>query len=111
MNPVLEAALRSWSFDPLPLLTLALTALVYTRGWRQLHGQIPHRFPRWRLVAFLAGIAALFLAVASPLEAFAGLLLQVHMIQHLLLMMIAPPLILAGAPYLPILSGLPRVFT
>ena len=52
----------------------------------------------------------IFLAIASPLDAFGGLLLQVHMIQHLLLMMVAPPLILAGAPYLPILSGLPRVF-
>ena len=56
MNPALEAALRSWSFEPLPLVTLALTALVYKRGWRQLHSQIPHRFPHWRLVAFLAGI-------------------------------------------------------
>ena len=52
---------------------------------------------------------AIFLAIASPLDAFGGLLLQVHMVQHLLLMMVAPPLILAGAPYLPLLSGLPRV--
>src|SRR6185369_14543955 len=100
----------SWSFEPLPLLTLALLALVYTRGWHQLHRQIPHRFPRWRLVAFLAGIAALFLAIASPLDAFSGLLLQVHMIQHLLLMMVAPPLLLLGAPWLPLLCGLPRQF-
>src|SRR6185295_20191090 len=103
-------ALRSWSFEPLPLLTLALTALVYARGWRQLHRQIPHRFPRWRLVSFFGGIATLFLALLSPLDAFAGLLLQVHMIQHLLLMMIAPPLLLLGMPYLPLLCGLPRKF-
>ena len=45
------------------------------------------------------------------MDAFGGLLLQVHMIQHLLLIMVAPPLILAGAPYLPILTGLPRKFT
>jgi len=110
MNSALEAALRSWSFASLPILALALTALVYARGWRQLHRQIPHRFPRWRLVSFLGGIATLFLALLSPLDAFAGLLLQVHMIQHLLLMMIAPPLLLLGTPYLPLLCGLPRKF-
>ena len=98
MNPALEAALRSWSFEPLPLLALVLSGFFYWRGWRQLHRQIPHRFPHWRLCSFLAGVAVLFLAFASPLDAFAGMLLQVHMIQHLLLMMLAPPLLLLGAP-------------
>ncbi len=92
------------------MLALTLTVFFYGRGWRQLHRQIPHRFPRWRLFAFLAGITSLFLAIASPLDAFAGMLLQVHMIQHLLLMMVAPPLLLLGAPWLPLLCGLPRKF-
>src|SRR5262245_50236921 len=108
MSSTLQTALRSWTFEPLPILTLAVVALVYARGWRQLRRQVPHRFPGWRLAVFAAGIAALFLAISSPLDAFAGLLLQAHMIQHLLLMMIAPPLLLLGAPWLPLLCGLPR---
>ncbi|MFM8764238.1 MAG: cytochrome c oxidase assembly protein, partial [Spartobacteria bacterium] len=48
--------------------------------------------------------------LASPLDAFASWLLSVHMVQHLLLTMVAPPLILQGAPFLPMLSGLPRRF-
>ena len=58
--------------------------------------------------AFLGGLATLFLALASPIEPFAALLLQVHMIQHLLLMMVAPPLLWLGAPLFPMLRGLPR---
>lgn len=110
MNSALEAALCSWSFKPMPMLVLAAAVLVYARGWRQLHRQVPQRFPRWRLFAYLAAIAALFLAIASPLDAFAGLLLQAHMIQHLLLMMVAPPLLLLGSPWLPLLCGLPRTW-
>ena len=52
----------------------------------------------------------LWLAIASPLDAFSGLLLSAHMVQHLLLMSVAPPLILLGAPFLPLLRGLPRKF-
>jgi cytochrome c oxidase assembly factor CtaG len=66
---------------------------------------------RWhdgRPAAFLGGLAAIYLALASPIEPFSALLLQVHMLQHLLLMMVAPPLLWLGAPLFPLLRGLPR---
>jgi cytochrome c oxidase assembly factor CtaG len=66
---------------------------------------------RWHgghVAAFLGGLAAIYLALASPIEPFAALLLQVHMVQHLLLMMVAPPLLWLGAPLFPLLRGLPR---
>ena len=50
------------------------------------------------------------LAIASPIDAFASLLLRVHMRQHLFLMMVAPPLLLLGAPAIPLLRGLPPRF-
>jgi cytochrome c oxidase assembly factor CtaG len=53
-------------------------------------------------------LVTFWLAIASPLDAFSGLLLSAHMVQHLLLMSVAPPLILLGAPFLPLLRGLPR---
>src|SRR5262245_62486146 len=65
-------------------------------------------FPYTTLFRSLAGLAALFIAIASPLHAYADLLLTAHMLQHMLLMLIVPPLLLAGAPYLPLLRGLPR---
>ena len=55
----------------------------------------------WRLARFLGGLVTVYLAIASPIDAFAGLLLQVHMLQHLLLMTIAAPLLLLGAPAMP----------
>src|SRR5512133_3534718 len=84
--------------------------MLYLRGWLILHPISPKRFPAWRLFAFVGGLATLWLAVASPLDAFSGLLLSAHMVQHLLLMSVAPPLILLGAPLLPLIRGLPRQF-
>jgi cytochrome c oxidase assembly factor CtaG len=52
----------------------------------------------------------IWIALGSPLAAFDEELLTVHMLQHLLLMTIAPPLILIGAPLMPILHGLPQPF-
>ncbi len=103
--------LFSWAFAPVPTLGLFATAVVYFLGWRKLRHQVPGRFPAERLISFLLGLAAIFLALASPLDAFASWLLVVHMIQHLLLTMVAPPLLLLGSPMLPLLSGLPRRFT
>ena len=107
MSPTLDAFLRSWPFEPWLLVVLLLSAWVYWRGWRVLNRRAPERWHSGRLGAFLGGLAAVFLALGSPIEPFASLLLQVHMVQHLLLSMVAPPLIWLGAPLFPLLRGLP----
>jgi cytochrome c oxidase assembly factor CtaG len=85
-------------------LALALaTGVIYLRGWYALRAQMPERFTPARLAAFAGGLAAIAIALASPLDAFAGLLLRAHMLQHVLLTMIAPPLLWIGAPALPLL--------
>src|SRR5262245_15133492 len=107
MGQTLDAVLLSWPFDPWLLAVLALTAVIYIRGRLVLHRHDAHRWHSGRLAAFLGGLAAVALALASPIEPFAALLLQVHMLQHLLLMMVAPPLLWLGWPLLPLLRGLP----
>src|SRR5262249_1410342 len=108
MNPTFDAFVRSWPSEPWLVLSLLLAGSIYLRGWLALH---PPSSPRCRLahpIAFVGGLIAIFLALASPIEPFAALLLQVHMLQHLLLMMVAPPLLWLGAPFFPLLRGLPR---
>ncbi|MCX6970257.1 MAG: cytochrome c oxidase assembly protein [Verrucomicrobia bacterium] len=105
-----ESVLFSWAFLPVPAFGLLATAVVYFLGWRSLHAQVPWRFPVERLISFVGGLLVIYVALASPLDAFAGWLLVVHMVQHLLLTMVAPPLLLLGWPMLPLLSGLPRGF-
>src|SRR6185503_10718014 len=110
MSPTSQAIISSWSFDPRIAFGVLASLILYLRGWLILHQTLPMRFPSWRLFAFFAGLAALWLAIASPLDAFSGLLLSAHMVQHLLLLSVAPPLILLGSPLLPLLRGLPRKF-
>ena len=78
------------------------------RGWLRLHARVPQRFGGGHLAAFLGGLTAIAVALESPLHALGAQLLQAHMVQHLLLMMVAPPLLWLGAPLLPLLQGLPR---
>ncbi|HEY7424095.1 MAG TPA: cytochrome c oxidase assembly protein, partial [Gemmataceae bacterium] len=108
MSPTLDACLRSWPFDPWLLGALLFAVGVYLRGWLVLHRRDPRRWHGGRLAAFFGGLASIYLALASPIEPFAALLLQVHMLQHLLLMMAAAPLLWLGAPLFPLLRGLPR---
>jgi cytochrome c oxidase assembly factor CtaG len=89
-------------------LLLLLTGLVYLRGWLVLHRTAHNLFPVWRLVSFLSGLVLFLIAIASPLDALSGLLLSAHMIQHLLLLTVSPPLLLLGAPLLPLMRGFPR---
>ena len=97
-----------WDVPWIVTFTLALFAIIYVRGWMRIRCTRPAQFRVWRLATFLGGIIALFAAVASPLDTFSESLLFMHMAQHFVLMSIAPPLILLGAPVVPMLQGLPR---
>jgi putative membrane protein len=107
MTPDAQATLALWSTPIGVNVSLFLAGLIYAIGWLRLRAAFQDLISAWRLAAFLAGISAVWIAIGSPLEAFDELSLTVHMVQHLLLMSIAPPLILLGAPTLPLLQGLP----
>jgi len=103
-----QTLLQSWSPPVVVNVSLCLAILVYARGWIRLRAVRPSLISAWRLAAFLAGAAGIWLAIGSPLEAFDEVSLTVHMVQHLLLMSVCPPLILLGWPALPLLRGLPE---
>src|ERR1700746_136400 len=108
MDPVATAVLASWTLDWGTLCLLLATAALYFRGWLRLHVELPYKYTTGRLASFAAGLFVIALALESPVDAFGALLLQAHMIQHLLLIAVAPPLLLQGQPVLPLLRGLPR---
>ncbi len=91
-------------------VTLCVAALVYYRGWIRLRQVLPTLPSRWWPCAFVGGLFALWAASRSPLAALDEELLSVHMAQHILLSLLAAPLILLGAPALPLLYGMPRHF-
>lgn len=106
------AFLTSWSWDPYVLLGLLVTATMYWVGWRRLarlggegKGAV---LPGWRVASFYAGLAMVWLALFSPVGVYTELFFFMHMIQHLLLVEVAAPLILLGAPLLPMMWSLPR---
>ena len=74
-------------------LVIVFAGGLYLRGW--LHRR---SIPAWRACSFLLGLLATWVAVASPVALLDSHMLTAHMIQHLLLMTIAPPLIWLGEP-------------
>jgi len=107
MPSVSQAVLLSWSVPPAASFALALTALIYLRGWFLLRRAGVPFVPGWRAISFQLGLLTLWAALASPLDTFSGFLITAHMLQHMLLMMVAPPLLLLGAPLIPLVRGLP----
>jgi putative membrane protein len=107
MGQLADSALAAWRIPWCTAIFLLLAAMLYLRGFARMHHQMPVRFPRSRLAFYLAGLAAFALALVSPLEALDDRLLVTHMVQHLLLLMIAPPLLLLGAPQIPLVRAIP----
>ncbi len=97
--------------SPLPLtLALLLVAFVYMLGWFRLRRAFPSVISMTRVAAFMGGLFAVWIAVASPLVHLDHHLLTIHMVKHLLLMTVAAPLILWGTPAPPLFFGVPGWF-
>jgi putative membrane protein len=93
----------------IPVTVAALTAaFVYLRGWSRLRRASDQAPSARKLIAFLGGTLALWIAVGTPLATLDHARLTFHMLQHLLLMTIAAPLILLGEPATPLRCGLPK---
>jgi putative copper resistance protein D len=98
-EPTLTAIVGTWSDDPLPWIGVVVAAALYLAAARIVDRAHPAtRVPRWRIAAWLAGVAALAIALVSAVDVYAESLFTVHMAQHLLLAMVAPPLLALGAP-------------
>src|SRR6266498_2135531 len=89
--------MTSWRLDPPVVVGIFGIGLVYVEATRRLK-RIGAGFPRSRERCLLAGLAVVFLALDGPIDAGASGLLSVHMLQHMLLTMVAAPLIVLGAP-------------
>ncbi len=104
-----SSILLAWSPDPLILLPLLAGGALYAMGWRRLRrsGREQPFLPTWRAWCFAGGLLVIVLALLSPIDALADQLFWAHMVEHLLLILVAAPLLLFGAPLLPILWGIP----
>ena len=109
MSELADAALGAWRVPWWTASSLVAIAIVYLRGFGRVHRQMPSRFPLWRCALYMGGVATVALALVSPLEALDDQLLITHMVQHLLLLIIAPPLMLLGAPQIPLVRGIPPI--
>jgi len=89
------------------IVVLLAISIFYTIGWDRLSRSLPKLLEIWRPAAFLAGIAAIWLALDSPLAGLDRDLLTADMMQHLVLMAVAAPLILLSAPSIVMLHALP----
>jgi len=106
----IHAHAQQGSLSPLITFGLVLLAFVYCRGWLRIRNASPTLIPLWRLAAFVSGMFLLWIALGSRLAVLDHQLLTVHMMKHLLLMTAGAPLILLGAPSLPLQCGLPKYF-
>ena len=108
MQPVFQAVVASWSIPPAGDLRPGaygadLLARCMAVASRRI--SLPAAMATGKL---RAGLFSLWFALASPLDTFGPFVLTAHMLQHMMLMMVAPPLILLGEPLIPIVRGMPR---
>jgi putative membrane protein len=95
---------RAWNFDVPLLVSVALALWAYGRG--RVHG--PRReCDAWRARCFTGALAVVVVALVSPLDALSGALASAHMVQHVLLLLVAVPLLALSSPAAVLLQGAP----
>ena len=100
---------RAWSFEPLVVTSLAISALLFVFGLYRLWHEAPKRkaIRTWEALCFAGGWLALFVALVSPMHAWGRVLFSAHMTQHEVLMLVAAPLLVLGRPLIAFLWALP----
>jgi putative membrane protein len=87
----------SWSFDPTVLLGVLVLVLLYAAGWRRARRPGERHPPSpWRLIMFAGAVVTILVALVSPLDSLGDQLMVMHMVQHMLLLDIAPILLILG---------------
>jgi hypothetical protein len=101
---------KAWSFDPLVIVSLSISAAVYILGIYNLwHASEKGRGISFReAAAFLAGWIFMFIALVSPLHPWGEVLFSAHMTQHEILMLLAAPLFVLSRPFVAALWAMPR---
>jgi len=96
--------------EPSALVAVLLSGGLYWRGVRILWQRAgrEHVIHTWQVVCFGGGLLSVLVALESPLDALSAQLFAAHMVQHLLLLVVAGPLVVLGAPLVPILWALPE---
>src|SRR5215213_4470252 len=94
---------RAWSFEPLVVISLTITALLFIIGFLRNRRSIR----TWEAICFALGWLALLVALVSPLHAWGQVLFSAHMTQHEILMLVAAPLLVLGRPLITFLWALP----
>jgi putative membrane protein len=110
MTPAIQSEFAPWSISFPVTFALCLAACGYFRGWLRLRSRSPNLILPWQLAAFMSGMFALWVVLGSPLRTLHHELLSIHMVDHVLLMAVAPPLILLGAPLRSFVHALPQRF-
>ena len=91
------APLAHWSADPVVIVLLVVAGVAYGRAFRRVRER-GAPFPADRSIAFFAGLVATGVALLSPIDAYSDVWFSVHVVQHLLLELVAAPLFVLGAP-------------
>lgn len=117
MDDITRQALRSWEWRPDVIAPLLLFLALFSLGWWRLRRLArepgrsrPQLAAGWRLVVYWLGVSSVALALVSPLDVLAGQLFFMHMIQHMFLIMLAPPLIWLTNPMPVLVWGLPMTW-
>lgn len=99
-----------WPLRASVLIPLAVGALLYARGIHQLwqRAGVGRQISRTRAAAFFGGVLVLGAALATPLDPLGEVLFSAHMVQHLLLILVAAPLLIVGAPEVALMWALPQ---
>ena len=94
-----QAVATVWQFAPIVTGAVVILAALYLWGVLRVARRHPARpWPAWRTAMFLGGLAVVVLATESGIGSYDDVLFWDHMVQHLMLIMIAPPLLIFGQP-------------